>query len=107
MPNFADDFKANFSLYPATNKKQERSPDAWGFVKVSADQVPALIAYLQQAPRSTWTRKDGTNVEEVSIRLAGWKMDSEKYGTFLSGQVSPERAQSSVVPPADSALLGF
>ncbi len=41
------DFSANFNLFPAKEKKSERSPDFSGGVEFSADSLPAVIAYLQ------------------------------------------------------------
>ena len=41
------EFNAKFSLFPAKERKSEKSPNSTGSIEIPATEIPALIAYLQ------------------------------------------------------------
>ena len=84
------DFSINFVQFTTKeeNKRTEKSPDVTGNIEVPADQVNALISYLQNAERVL----DWQDKEVVKISLAGWdneiKQGKNKGNYFLSGKLS-------------------
>ena len=84
------DFSINFVQFTTKeeNKKKDTSPDVTGNIEVSAEEVNALIAYLQNAERVL----DWQDKEVVKIRLAGWNREIKKGPNqgdpFLSGKLS-------------------
>ena len=84
------DFSINFVQFTVKeeNKKSDKSPDVTGNIEVPAEEVNALIAYLQNAERVL----DWQDKEVVKIRLAGWNREIKKGPNqgdpFLSGKLS-------------------
>jgi hypothetical protein len=79
------DFTARFSLFPAKEKKNEKSPDRTGNIEIAEDDIQSVIAYLQTAtPEETY----GGN-RAVKLRLAAWDTESKNGTAYLSGRVSP------------------
>ena len=116
------DFSINFVQFTTKeeNKRTEKSPDVTGNIEVPADQVNALISYLQNAERVL----DWQDKEVVKISLAGWnneiKQGENKGNYFLSGKLSSpwvpqdkpaakvEQQQSTAIPgipPEEVKLL--
>ena len=83
------DLNASFSLFPAQEKKSERSPDYSGTIEIPADQINALVAHLGTAPENNW--KDEP---VLKLRIAGWKNESESGLKYLKGLVSVPMAQT-------------
>lgn len=85
----AVDFAGRFSLFPAKEKKTEKSPDYSGALELSLDQAMALADWLTAQPG-----EDGYNGETVvKIRLAGWKARSKGGLNYVNGKVSPGTQQ--------------
>ena len=84
------DFSINFVQFTTKeeNKKSDKSPDITGNLEVPAEEVNALISYLQNAERVL----DWQDKEVVKIRLAGWNREIKKGpnqgDSFLSGKLS-------------------
>ena len=80
------DFSINFAQFTVKeeNKKSEKSPDITGNLEIPAEEVNALIAYLQTAERVLNWKDD----EVVKIRLAGWQRETKKGDPYLSGKLS-------------------
>ena len=84
------DFSINFAQFTVKeeNKKSDKSPDITGNLEVPAEEVNALIAYLQTAERVLNWKDD----EVVKIRLAGWNREirqgKNQGDPFLSGKLS-------------------
>lgn len=87
------EFTAKFSLFPAKEKKNEKSPDSTGSIEISATDVPALVAYLQDPSnmQDDWQGNPG-----VKIRVAGWNATSKGGLQYINGKVSPPMAQPAV-----------
>ena len=83
------ELNASFSLFPAQEKKSERSPDYSGTIEIPADQINALVAHLGTAPENNW--KDEP---VLKLRIAGWKNESESGLKYLKGLVSVPMAQT-------------
>ena len=83
------ELNASFSLFPAQEKKSERSPDYSGTIEIPADQINALVAHLGTAPENNW--KDEP---VLKLRIAGWKNESESGLKYLKGLVSVPMAQA-------------
>ena len=84
------DFSINFVQFTTKeeNKRTEKSPDVTGNIEVPAEEVNALISYLQNAERVL----DWQDKEVVKISLAGWnreiKQGKNQGDRFLSGKLS-------------------
>lgn len=89
----ATDFSANFSLFPAKEKKSEKSPDYTGTIEIPASELDALRAHLSSTPENNW--KDEP---VIKVRIAGWKAQSKGGLNYINGKVSPPMEQ-----PAASA----
>lgn len=83
------ELNASFSLFPAKEKKSERSPDYSGTIEIPADQIDSLVAHLGTAPDSNW--KDEP---VVKLRIAGWKAESKAGMQYVNGKVSVPMAQA-------------
>jgi len=91
------DFTAKFSLFPAKERKNEKSPDSTGSIEISASELPALIAYLQDPANM---QDDWQGNPAVKIRLAGWNATSKNGLQYVNGKMSPPMQQA----PAASAV---
>ena len=84
------DFSINFAQFTVKeeNKKKDTWPDVTGNIEVPAEEVNALISYLQNAERVL----DWQDKEVVKISLAGWNREIKKGPNqgipFLSGRLS-------------------
>ncbi len=92
------DFSANFNLFPAKEKKSERSPDFSGGVEFSADSLPAVIAYLQDPANQVDNYKGDGKV--VKLRCAGWNAESKSGLKYTNGKISPPMAAA----PVDNSI---
>ena len=107
------DFSINFVQFTTKeeNKKSDKSPDVTGNIEVPAEEVNALIAYLQNAERVL----DWQDKEVVKIRLAGWNREIKKGKNqgdpFMSGKLSspyaPRVNPAAAKPAADNAGWDF
>jgi hypothetical protein len=97
-------FSINVALFSAKeeNKKSDKSPDMRGSLEVPAEEVNALISYLQTAERVM----NYNDTEVVKIEFAGWRRQSKKGETYLSGKLtSPYVPQEK--PAADNSAFDF
>jgi uncharacterized protein (DUF736 family) len=83
------DLNASFSLFPAQEKKSERSPDYSGTIEIPADQINALVAHLGTAPENNWRDEP-----VLKLRIAGWKATSKTGKDYINGKLSVPMAQS-------------
>ena len=83
------DLNASFSLFPAQEKKSERSPDYSGTIEIPADQINALVAHLGTAPENNWRDEP-----VLKLRIAGWKAESKAGKQYVNGKVSVPMAQT-------------
>jgi uncharacterized protein (DUF736 family) len=84
-----NDFNGKFSLFPAKEKKSEKSPDYTGTLELSMADAMALAEWLTGQPG-----EQGYNGETiVKVRLAGWKATSRNGMAYLNGKVSPPMPQ--------------
>ena len=90
-------FSANISLFTATDKKSEKSPDVSGNIEILESEIPALISYLQTAER-TANYQEG---QVVKLRVSIWNNVSKAGKEYLGGKVSPPMAQGNA--PAQSS----
>ena len=108
------DFSINFVQFitKEENKRTEKSPDVTGNIEVPADQVNALISYLQNAERVL----DWQDKEVIKISLAGWnrqiKQGKNEGDPFLSGKLSSpwvpqDKPAAESKPAADSNAYDF
>ena len=84
------EFNASFSLFASKEKKSEKSPDHTGNIEILADEVQAMISYLQTAERE----EDWKGNSVVKVRIASWNSVSKGGLTYQGGKVSPPRAKS-------------
>lgn len=84
----SDNFTSNFSLFPAKEKKSEKSPDMTGTIEIPVDQINALVAHLGTEPESDW-KGDGV----VKLRIAAWSSESKAGTKYLKGKVSTPMQQ--------------
>ncbi len=95
-----NDFTAKFSLFPAREKKSEKSPDHTGSIEVAATDIPALVAYLQDPAnvQDDWQGNPG-----VKLRVAGWNTTSKNGLNYTNGKVSPPMEQQAAPAPAPTS----
>lgn len=98
------DFSINFAQFTVKeeNKKSEKGPDITGNLEVPAEEVNALISYLQTAERVLNWKDD----EVVKIRLAGWQRETKKGDPYLSGKLSAPYVPQDK-PAADKGNFDF
>lgn len=94
-----NELNASFSLFPAQDKKSERSPDYSGTIEIPTDQLNALMAHLGTAPETNW--KDEP---VLKLRIAGWNAQSKAGKTYLNGKVSIPSAQTATATQTTEAL---
>ena len=97
-------FSIGVSLFSVKeeNKKSDKSPDMRGNLEVPAEEVNALIGYLQTAERVM----NYNDTEVIKLEFAGWRRQSKKGETYLSGKLSsPYVAQDK--PAADKGAFDF
>jgi|TARA_R100000479_G_scaffold152742_1_gene88630 hypothetical protein len=102
------DFSINFVQFTTKeeDKRTEKSPDVTGNIEVPAQEVNALISYLQNAERVlNWQDK-----EVVRISLAGWnneiKQGKNEGKPYLSGKLSSPYVPQSK-PAAAKPVIDF
>lgn len=83
------DFSGNFSLFPAKEKRSDKSPDYTGTIELPLDQAMALADWLTGQPGEQ--AYNGETV--VKIRLAGWKATSKNGMAYLNGKISAPQQQ--------------
>jgi uncharacterized protein (DUF736 family) len=91
------EFTAKFSLFPAKERKSEKSPDSTGSIEIPASELPALIRYLQDPANA---QDDWQGNPAIKIRLAGWNATSKNGLQYVNGKVSPPMQQA----PATSSV---
>lgn len=96
------ELNASFSLFPAQEKKSERSPDYGGVIEIPADQIDALVAHLGTQPENNW--KDEP---VVKLRIAGWKAQGQGGKTYLNGKVSVPIQQQQQAPAVNDDEMPF
>ena len=94
------ELNASFSLFPAQEKKSERSPDYGGVIEIPADQIDALVAHLGTKPEANWRDED-----VIKLRIAGWKATSKGGKSYVNGKVSIPQGQQQA--PADDEEAPF
>ena len=92
------EFNSNFSLFPAQEKKSEKSPDFSGTIEIPVDQINSLVGHLGTKPEANW--KDEP---VVRLRVAGWNTKSRSGKEYVNGKVSIPMAQSNTPAQADNA----
>ena len=93
------EFNAKFSLFPSKEKKSEKSPDSTGSIEIAANEVAALVSYLQDPAN---TQDDWQGNPAVKLRIAGWNSESKAGLRYVNGKVSPPMAQSATPAQASS-----
>ena len=86
------ELNASFSLFTATEKKKERSPDYSGTIEIPVDQVDALIAHLGTQPENNYRDEP-----VLKLRVAGWNATSKGGKEYINGKVSKP------LPPMDNS----
>ena len=92
------EFNSSFSLFPAQEKKSEKSPDFSGTIEIPVDQINSLVGHLGTKPESNY--KDEP---VVRLRIAGWKTQSKSGKNYVNGKVSIPMAQGNIPAQADNA----
>ena len=92
------ELNASFSLFTATEKKKERSPDYSGTIEIPVDQVDALIAHLGTQPENNYRDEP-----VLKLRVAGWNATSKGGKEYINGKVSkPLPPMDAVATPAQA-----
>lgn len=93
----SDEFQGRFSIFPAQEKKSEKSPDHTGAIEVPLDQAMKLAEWITAQPGEA----DWKGEQVIKIRLAGWSKEMKDGRQYVSGFVSPPMAQQAA--PANTA----
>ena len=89
MTQYEKAFDGRFTLFPAREKKHQRSPDRTGSIELKIEEAMKLADWIVAQPGEVnW---NGDTV--IKISLAGWDKTSEKNPnlTFTSGFVSANK----------------
>jgi len=91
------EFKATLALFPAKEKRSERSPDHSGSIEVLKAEIPALIAYLQSAQ----TEENYKGESIVKLSVGTWINQMRDGREYLKGSISQpmKRDEPNVVSP--------
>ena len=91
------EFKATLALFPAKEKRSERSPDHSGSIEVLKAEIPALIAYLQSAE----TEENYKGEPIVKLSVGTWINETRDGRKYLKGSVSQpmKRDEPTVISP--------
>ena len=95
------ELNASFSLFTATEKKKERSPDYSGTIEIPVDQVDALIAHLGTQPENNYRDEP-----VLKLRVAGWNATSKGGKEYINGKISkplPPMDHSATPPQAQAS----
>ena len=92
------ELNASFSLFPAQEKKSEKSPDCSGTIEIPVDQINALTSHLGSQPENNW--KDEP---VVRLRIAGWKTESKSGRNYVNGKISIPMAQNNAPTQASAS----
>lgn len=98
------DFSISVALFSVKeeNKKSDKMPDVKGPLEVPAEEINALISYLQTAERVM----NYNDTEVVKLDFAGWRRQSKNGQTYLSGKLtSPYVPQEK--PATDNSGFDF
>lgn len=80
-----DTFQGKFSLFPAKEKKSEKSPDHTGSIELPISDAMKLAEWITAQPgEQAW---NGEQV--IKIRLAGWAAESKNGLAYINGKISP------------------
>jgi hypothetical protein len=91
------DFNSNFSLFPAQEKRSEKSPDFSGTIEIPVDQINSLVGHLGTKPESNY--KDEP---VIKLRIAGWKAESKSGKNYVNGKVSIPQAKDATATQAST-----
>ena len=98
------EFKATLALFPAKEKRNEKSPDHSGNIEILKSEIPSLIAYLQSAE----TEENYKGEPVVKLSTATWINEMRDGRKYLKGSVSQpmKRDEPTVISPVtnDDAL---
>jgi hypothetical protein len=98
------EFKATLALFPAKEKRSEKSPDHSGNIEILKSEIPSLIAYLQSAE----TEENYKGEPVVKLSTATWINEMRDGRKYLKGSVSQQlkRDEPTVISPVtnDDAL---
>lgn len=92
-------FEGSFTLFPAKEKRSDRSPDQTGTLELTLDQAAALADWLVAQPGES---AYGGKVV-VKLRLAGWEDVSRNGLAYIKGKVNPPLPPSDGQPVAAAA----
>jgi len=93
----SDAFQGKFSLFPAKEKKSEKSPDHTGSVEFPVSEAMKLAEWITAQPgEANW---NGEQV--IKIRIAGWASESKNGLSYIRGSMSPPQPQQAA--PANTA----
>jgi hypothetical protein len=97
--------KITLSLFPAKEKKSDKSPDMGGDIEIPASAISELVTYLRTAD-SEMNWKDEP---VVKLRASVWSNEMKNGGKYLKGLVSPplEKTQASSAPATSNNNLPF
>ena len=90
------EFKASLALFPAKEKRSERSPDHSGSIEVLKAEIPALIAYLQSAE----SEKNYKDEDIVKLSVGTWINEMRDGRKYLKGSVSQPMKRDDAPAPA-------
>lgn len=98
------EFKATLALFPAKEKRSEKSPDHSGNIEILKSEIPSLIAYLQSAE----TEENYKGEPVVKLSTATWINQMRDGREYFKGSVSQpmKRDEPTVISPVtnDDAL---
>ena len=84
------EFKASLVLFPAKEKRNERSPDNSGNLELLTSDIPALLEYLESAE----VEENYKGEKIVKLSVATWINEMKDGRKYLKGLVSPPMKRS-------------
>ena len=92
------DFSSAFSLFPNTDKKNEKAPDYRGTIEISTAELQDVINYLQNSDHEMNWQDEPV----IKLSVSAWANESKNGKKYLKGKMQkpykPETAASPATP---------
>jgi hypothetical protein len=98
------EFSAKLSLFPVSEKKNEKGPDQTGAIEIPQSEIAALRDYLMSAE----TVEDWQGNPIVKLSISTWINEMKDGRKYLKGSVQPPyKAPAETSAPATTAEIPF
>ena len=79
------DFSASISIFPVTEKKNEKGPDYTGSIEISTAELQDMINHLRNADHEMNWKDEPV----IKLSVSAWGNETKAGKRYLKGQVRP------------------